>query len=332
MAKNLIIALLACSTSAFAVVAFWRQARPSTSPPVIATDAAAKAPEQARETRATESPGEPAIAMLTPDAEEAAAMRRENARLQQLVRDLQSEVSILNARRMPAPSMNPDRPSLPQLPQQLLVSLLGNPETVGMAMDWIKADQAQRYASLIALTNLDEDARGELRDILAERYATRLDMAAVGLESVTSEQRLQLDGEFRTRLENLVGSGMTAMLEKAEGKPISFARMQRLDEQFRYEATALTADQYLPLWNLVSAEVQYASGPVAPEALMQRRIDSTEHIIDGAREFLAPDQLAVLASTFDRDIAMARVQTYSMLQAMRQREQAQREESGSSPP
>lgn len=302
MIKNLLVVFLACTTAWLAFL--------------VSRGESLRGPDNASASRSA-LPGPeiaPPVASAAknipapPAQSELATLRSQNGELHNLVRDLQAEVSILNARRMPAPKAAVDPTSLSQPAQRLLVAMLGNKETAGLALDWIKADQAPRYASLLALANLDDAQREQLRTLLANRYATRLELAAADAESLSAAQQQQVDGNLRGQIEQLVGSDIAGLFDKADGKPISFDGIQRLDTRLRFEAQPLTREQYLPLWNLMSSQVFYTSPGDTPQTILQRRIDGANAISEGARSILTPSQLKVLDAQLHDNLAPARAQ------------------------
>lgn len=333
MLKNALIMVLACATTVLAVMAFRADAPTRAAgdhPPMVESVATSFAP-------AVTPVATPAVVAGSPAEAELTRLQAENERLTAEIGNLKSEVSYLNARRTPAPSVTQGGQGMPQVSQRILSGLLGKPETVGLAMDWIKADQSRRFASLIALAGLEPAREAELRDLLAERYASRLDVAAAGVAGVAVDQRQQMDADFRARLEGLVGADVAALFEKAEGKPVSFERMQRLEDRLRYDAQPLTREQYLPLWNLISSQVAWVTAPRTEadlQKLLNHRIDASATIAVEAEKLLDANQLRVLRALLQDDVALARVQTYAAVQALRarvEREAAQAAAAGGAP-
>jgi hypothetical protein len=319
MYKNILIALFAFSTTAFAFLAL--KSGPTQS------EADQNTPAQhalvATAIKSTQAATSQAAALKT-ELEQTA---QENKRLDALVRELRGEISILQAGRSPGPGAQrgAGNPPLP-VSRAILNELLAKPETVKLAMDWIKADLAPRYASLIALqTQLTDDQREQLRTLLAERYATRMDLAAAGTASLTPELRAQLDADYHAQLVQLVGADGAALFEKSEVKPVSWDRMQRLDERLRYEATPLNQQQYSALWPIVSEAVFYYKLPTDDaevDALIQQRIAGNQKALAQAGALLTPGQLATLSRLNDDDLATWRVQLYTMERLAQQRSRA----------
>jgi hypothetical protein len=301
MIKNVLLALLALTTVVLATFALRRPAPLGTS--------ANGAPLPSR-TKANSDPTAAAeAARPDPAATDLARVREDNRRLDALVRELRDEISVLQAGRSPGPGAlrGAGNPPLP-VPRAILDELLGRPETVKLAMDWIRADITPRYASLIALqTQLNDDQREQLLSLLAERYASRMDLAAVGNGSLTPD--------YHAKLVQLVGDDSAALFEKSEVKPVSWDRMQRLDERLRYEATPLNQQQYTALWPILSEAVFYYHAPATSteaEALIQQRIDGNQKALAQAASQLNPAQMKTLSRLLDDDLATWRVQLYTM--------------------
>jgi len=311
MLKNILIALLAVSTSAFAFLIL----QSGSTQPTPEPDNAIHRASVALATAAGKSAELKTELMQTVE---------ENKRLDGLVRELRGEISILQAGRSPGPGAQrgAGNPPLP-VSRAILNELLAKPETVKLAMDWIKADLAPRYASLIALqTQLTDDQREQLRTLLAERYATRMDLAAAGTASLTPELKAQLDADYQAQLVQLVGADGAALFEKSEVKPVSWDRMQRLDERLRYEATPLNQQQYGALWPILSEAVFYYKLPTNDaevDALIQQRVDGNQRALAQAGALLNPGQLAALSRLNDDDLATWRVQLYTMTKLAQQR-------------
>ena len=309
MFKNLLIALLAVSTAAFAFLA-WKS---GPTQPEADQNASAQRTLVATAFKSTQTAASQTAALKN----ELQQTAQENKRLDALVRELRGEISILQAGRSPGPGAQrgAGNPPLP-VSRAILNELLAKPESVKLAMDWIKADLAPRYASLIALqTQLTDAQREQLRTLLAERYATRMDLAAAGTASLTPELKAQLDTDYHAQLVQLVGADGAALFEKSEVKPVSWDRMQRLDERLRYEATPLNQQQYAALWPILSEAVFYYKPPTNDDevaALIQQRGDGNQKALAQAGALLNPGQLAALSRLNDDDLATWRVQLYTM--------------------
>ncbi len=277
---------------------------------------------------AARSPADPANAPVARDAE-AEALRTqlaeavaENRRDEALIRELRGEISILQATRSTGPTGRLGSSPLP-VSRAVLRELLGRRETVGWAMDWIKADLRMRYASLIALqTRLTEAQRRQLLDLLAERYAARMDLAATETTDLPPQTEIDFDTDYHAKLVRLVGEEGAARFEKSEVKPVSWDRMQRLDLRLRYEASPLTVRQYAALWTILSQAVFYYRAPATQaeaDALIQRRTAGDQAALAQAAGVLDATQLRVLDGLLQDDRATWRVQLYLMIRG-RQRQ------------
>lgn len=318
MVKNLLIALLTISTGLLAVLTFVPKA-PLRNGPVVRS--------------ASVAPAAPAgqAAALEGKLEDAAA---ENRRSDALIRELRGEISILQARRSAGPTGRLGSDVLP-VPRAVLRELLGKPETVRLAMDWIKSDLRRRYASLIALqTQLSAAQREQLLDLLAERYATRMDLAAAGTIDLAPGMEGKFDDDYQAKLAQLVGEDGAALFEKSEVKPVSWDRMQRLDERLRYEATPLNPQQYAALWPILSEAVFYYRPPTSDDAaaaLIQQRMAGNQKALTQAGALLDPAQMKVLTGLLNDDLATWRVQLYMMTKLNQQRSAPPAAAGGSSP-
>ncbi len=305
MNKNLLIGLFAFTTLACGVLAF-----------VFAQQRAAlegRVEQQAAvQSRATAVQAKEAATVATAEAE-LAALKDQLAKSEATVRDLRGEVSLLQAGRGPGPSLG-NRPSstLP-VPRAMLSEMLGKPETVALAMDWIKADQYSRYAALIARqTQLTDAQREELRTLLAERYATRLDFSSADADGALPEgQRREADAEFHRKLVALVGGAEAELFERVETKPVSAERLQQLDDRLRYEAVPLDRDQYAALWPVLSSGVFYMKRPQTQadaDALLQQRTEANAKVLAGAESLLQPAQYKTLARLLHDDTVKFQIQ------------------------
>ena len=193
MNKNLLIGLLAFTTLACGVLAVWSSQQRATLEVRVEQQAAVQ--PQAAAAQAKEA------ATAAAAEAELATLREQLAKSEATVRDLRGEVSLLRAGRGFGPSLS-GRPGALPVPRAMLSEMLGKPETVGLAMDWIKADQYSRYAALIARqTQLTDAQREELRTVLAERYATRMDFSSAEADGALPEgQRREADAEFHQKL------------------------------------------------------------------------------------------------------------------------------------
>jgi hypothetical protein len=263
------------------------------------------------------------IGQLTAGGSAETELLETNRKLEQEVRNLRAEVSILQVGRSPAPSLSGGRVSaVPTTSRAMLAHLLADPATVGEAMDLIKADQSQRYAALFAqMSHLSPAQQAELRHLLAERYATRNDLAMLGGQSALSAaEQEQLTQEYRRRLVALVGEADAELFERVETKHISWDRIQRLDERLRYAESPLDKQQLVELWPIVSNGIFYYRPPqneAALTALIQRRETANAQVLANARRVLNTRQYAALEQVLRDDTAAWRVQMRAMVLAAR---------------
>ena len=262
----------------------------------------------------------PETAYLAQSAADFGRVHEENQRLNALVHELRSEISTLQAGRSPQLGAQSDSGNLQLLAQRAIFKELlglGQFATFKLAIDWIKADIAPRYASLIAFqTELTDAQRAQLLSLLAERYENRMEyFAAISTASYMPEAAMQLNNFYHDRLVKLVGDDSADLFEKSEAKPVLWDRMQRLDVRLRYEATPLNRQQYAALWPILSeADFYYRPTTTSAEAdtLVQQRIDGNQKALAQAATHLTPAQTKTLARLLDDDVVIWRVQFYMM--------------------
>ena len=269
----------------------------------MAAEAEAVAAESARAAGAAEA--------------ECVALREQLAKSEATIRDLRGEVSLLQAGRSRGPSLGAG-PRAMALPRAVLSELLGKPETVGLAMDWIKADQYPRYAALIGRqTQLTDAQREALRTLLAERYATRMDFSSAAAEgALPDDQKRQVDAEYHQRLVALVGAEEAELFERVETKPVSADRLQRLDDRLRYEAAPLDREQYTTLWPVLSSGVFYMKPPqdeADVASLLAQRTEANAKVLAGAQAVLQPAQYRALERLLHDDTVTFQVQLETSL-------------------
>lgn len=249
------------------------------------------------------------------------ALRTENAKRAQEIEDLKNELSVYNARRQ-RPSSAPQR-SFQAVPAGPLMSMLNDDSTVDLALDWIRADQSQRFASLIALADLGPEEKSRLLQLLTDRYAHRSDLNHLGIDALPPEELREMEAEYRRKLESAVGEPMAEMFLKAETKPLSFARIQELDTLLRFEGEPLAQDQYLPLWNLLSSTIQVGvrfNDAESVAAVTERGVSNNLGILPEAQRLLSPTQFAAFQERIQADITNLRVRERIMLQRFEERD------------
>ena len=309
MNKNLLIGLFAFTTLACGGLAFWYSQQRS----ALEVRAEELAAVQSQSAMALAKESETAIAAEA----ELAALKDQLAKSEATVRDLRGEVSLLRAGHGPGPSLS-GRPGAVPIPRAMLSEMLGKPETVGLAMDWIKADQYSRYAALIARqTQLTDAQREELRTLLAERYATRMDFSSAEADGALPEsQRREADAEFHQKLAALVGESEAELFERVETKPVSAERLQQLDDRLRYESAPLDRDQYAALWPVLSSGVFYMKRPqdqADADALLQQRTEANAKVLAGAESLLQPTQYKTLERLLHDDTVKFQIQMQTMI-------------------
>jgi hypothetical protein len=304
MNKNLLIVLLAFTTLACGALACWYSQQRA----VLKVHVEELAAVQANAAMALAKEAEIAAAAES----ELGALKDQLAKSEATVRDLRGEVSLLQAGRSHGPSLN-GRPGALPVPRRLLSEMLGKPETVGLAMDWIKADQYSRYAALIARqTQLTDAQREELRTVLAERYATRMDFSSAEADGALPDaQKQEINAEFHQKLVALVGESEAELFERVETKPVSAERLQQLEDRLRYEAVPLDRDQYTALWPVLSSGVFYMKRPqneADAEALLVQRTEANEKVLAGAESLLQPAQYKTLERLLHDDTVKFQLQ------------------------
>ena len=330
MNKNLLIGLLAFTTLACGVLAVWSSQQRATLEVRVEQQAAVQ--PQAAAAQAKEA------ATAAAAEAELATLREQLAKSEATVRDLRGEVSLLRAGRGFGPSLS-GRPGALPVPRAMLSEMLGKPETVGLAMDWIKADQYSRYAALIARqTQLTDAQREELRTVLAERYATRMDFSSAEADGALPEgQRREADVEFHQKLAALVGDSEAELFERVETKPVSAERLQQLDDRLRYESVPLDRDQYAALWPVLSSGVFYMKRPQTQadaDALLQQRTEANAKVLAGAESLLQPAQYKTLERLLRDDTVKFQIQmqTTIRLRAAMEAAKARAKAAGKSAP
>jgi len=309
MNKNLLIGLLVSTTLACGALALWFAYRSA----ALEARAEELAAVQSQSAMALAKGSETAIAAEA----ELAALKDQLAKSEATVRDLRGEVSLLRAGHGPGPSLS-GRPGAMPIPRAMLSEMLGKPETVGLAMDWIKADQYSRYAALIARqTQLTDAQREELRTLLAERYATRMDFSSAEADGALPDaQKQEINAEFHQKLVTLVGESEAELFERVETKPVSAERLQQLDDRLRYESAPLDREQYAALWPVLSSGVFYMKRPqdqADADALLQQRTEANAKVLAGAESLLQPTQYKTLERLLHDDTVKFQIQMQTMI-------------------
>jgi hypothetical protein len=304
MNKNLLIGLFALTTLACGALAFWSSQQRGALQVRVEQQAAAQSQAAAVQAK-EEADAAAAVAEL-------AALKDQLAKSEATVRDLRGEVSLLQAGRGHGPSLG-GRSGALAIPRSMLSEMLGKPETVGLAMDWIKADQYSRYAALIARqTQLTDGQREALRTLLAERYATRMDFSSAEADGALPDaQKQEANAEFHQKLVALVGDSEAELFERVETKPVSAERLQQLDDRLRYEAAPLDRDQYAALWPVLSSGVFYMKRPQTQadaDALLQQRTEANAKVLAGAESLLQPAQYKTLERLLHDDTVKFQIQ------------------------
>lgn len=304
MNKNLLIGLFAFTTLACGVLAFWYSQQRAALEVRVEQQAAVQSQAAAVQAK-EEATAAAAVAEL-------AELKDQLAKSEATVRDLRGEVSLLQAGRGHGPSLS-GRPGAMPISRAMLSEMLGKPETVGLAMDWIKADQYSRYAALIARqTQLTDTQREALRTLLAERYATRMDFSSAEADGALPDaQKQEVNAEFHQKLVALVGDSEAELFERVETKPVSAERLQQLDDRLRYEAAPLDRDQYAALWPVLSSGVFYMKRPQTQadaDALLQQRTEANAKVLAGAESLLQPTQYKTLERLLHDDTVKFQIQ------------------------
>lgn len=319
MNKNHLIGLLAATSLACGVLVI-----------LLARERAALearvAQQAAQQTQAAAARAQEADTVAVAEAE-LTRLREQLAQAEATVRDLRGEVSLLQAGRAPGPALGSRPAGGVPVPRALLSELLGKPETIGLAMDWIKADQYSRYAALIARqTQLSDAQREELRTLLAERYATRLDFASAAAQvEFPDDEKRAVNAEFHQKLVALVGEAEAELFERVETKPVSAERLQQLDDRLRYEAAPLDRDQYTALWPVLSSGVFYMKRPQTETdaaALLQQREAANAKVLAGAESLLQPAQYKALERLLHDDTVKFQLQMETMVRMRKAMEAA----------
>jgi len=213
------------------------------------------------------------------------------------------------------------RPTPVTVSPALLAELLAGKDTSGMAMDWIKADLTPCYASLLAL--FDPEKREALRDLLAERFAERTAVAAFGDNPAGATSARDFEAEFKGKLDALVGPADAELFLRTELKPLSWDRIQRLDDRLRYEAAPLNKEQFTTLWPILSSEISYGAAPsdeASGAALLQRKTEGNQRILDQAGQLgLSTAQIGSLSRLLTDDLATLRVEVFARVKAAQSR-------------
>lgn len=298
--------------------------------PTVA-DAELSETSPARDASATATPEEPSVE--TGQNRELDSLQAKNDALLNEIGDLKHELSVYNAHRQ-RPSAAPANQSA-ELPAGPLIQMLGDEATADLALEWIRADQSRRFASLIGLAELQPESKDKLLQLLTERYATRSDIGQFGADALPSDEQQGLENDYRSQLSSLVGDEMTELFLKAETKPLSFARIQEIDTQLRFDGGALTREQYLPLWNLLSSTIQVGVSvrdAASLAAVTERAIANNLSILPEAQQVLTPTQYASFEQRIHSDITQMRVREHLMqqryLQSAQQNEATQIEPQG----
>ncbi|MBD5780868.1 hypothetical protein IEN85_15320 [Pelagicoccus sp. NFK12] len=247
-------------------------------------------------------------------------LKEENLALQKEVAELKNELSVYNARRQ--------RPRASQAgsglthPGDPMLAMLHDESTVDLALDWIRADQSRRFASLIALSEVGPLEKERLVELLTARYANRADLNQLGLEALPEEERRDIEASYQQELRSLVGDSMAELFLKAETKPLSFARIQEIDTLMRFGNQPLTQEQYLPIWNLLSNTIQVGvrmNDAASVIEVTERSINNNIEMLDEAEALLEPAQFAIFEERILADITQTRVRQHMMLQSFEQR-------------
>lgn len=266
------------------------------------------------------SPAESTVEDASASASE--SLRAENDALKKENADLKHELSVYNARRQRPRVAPPNQRA--EIPADPLIRMLDDDATADLALDWIRADQSRRFGSLIALAELAPDSKTQLLQLLTDRYATRSDIGQFGPDALPSEEQQAIENEYRSQLSSLVGEEMTELFLKAETKPLSFARIQEFDTVLRFDGEALTREQYLPLWNLLSSTIQVGVSirdQASLAAVTERSIANNLSILPEAQRLLTPTQYASFEQRIQSDIAQMRVRQHLVQQQLQQRTQ-----------
>lgn len=179
-----------------------------------------------------------------------------------------------------------------------VLSKLGNdPETAGLLLGYYRAQQHRRYSSLYAALSLDEAGLLALNDLLAERAATRSDIAKVTTAgSDASATRELYARQFTTEITRLLGPDKAALVLEAERNP-AWPKVNALGAQLAYQNASLNEAQLLSLlkdWNENSSQ-----GPAGEEMLRSL----------GAG-YLNPIQLAALTRALQQERVSVRTDAW----------------------
>jgi hypothetical protein len=205
-----------------------------------------------------------------------------------------------------------------EISNDVLLRLLGDPETASVARDCVVATQRQRYAALCAYLGLSAAQNAALTSVLADRATQKLQDAAQTAAGSAAASRAQRDRQFETALRGVVAPSDVALVQLVERRPVTWSKLRRIEDRLRYEATPLSKEQFASLMSLLAGEVQSLPAQLDPgsiAAVVQARKDGDARTARSARSFLADDQYQVLLAQMSEDLTMLQAGLFARIGA-----------------
>jgi hypothetical protein len=174
-----------------------------------------------------------------------------------------------------------------------------NPADMGaLAVEGMKTALERDNRLLLSELNLNQQTKEDVLSMLA----------SYRLRKITSD-------ELYEQLALSIGSEKTELVKSSVTDPITWTKVQTLDDSFRYANSALDKEQRSSLSQLVAAETRTFPYPRDKETLSEilaLKHSNNQRIIEEASSFLSARQIRILITQLNDDFALQKVSVLKM--------------------